>query len=119
MTKRLKAAFLDFATLGPGVDTAPLDALADVAYYTSTPLEQAAERLDGMDIAIVNKARIDADAIERSDQLKLIVLAATGSDNGSTVSSRGELDRTSTVGVRLAAVPPPSSSSTPPFSLTT
>ena len=81
MTKRLKAAFLDFATLGPGVDTAPLDALADVAYFTSTPLEQAAERLDGTDIAIVNKARIDADAIERSDQLKLIVLAATGSDN--------------------------------------
>lgn len=81
MTKRLKAAFLDFATLGPGVDTGPLDSLADVAYYTSTPLEQATERLDGMDIAIVNKARIDADTIEKSERLKLIVLAATGSDN--------------------------------------
>ena len=81
MTTRLQAAFLDFATLGPGVDTAPLNELADVAYYTSTPLEQAAERLDGMDIAIVNKARIDADAIVKSDRLKLIVLAATGSDN--------------------------------------
>ncbi|NNC64349.1 MAG: D-2-hydroxyacid dehydrogenase [Gammaproteobacteria bacterium] len=81
MTKRLQAAFLDFATLGPGVDTEPLDALADVAYYTSTPLEQTAERLEGMDVAIVNKARVDADAIEKSDQLKLIVLAATGSDN--------------------------------------
>lgn len=81
MTKRLKAAFLDFATLGPGVDTGPLDALADVAYYTSTPLEQTVERLDGVDIAIVNKARVGADAIRSSDQLKLIVLAATGSDN--------------------------------------
>ncbi len=81
MTKRLRAAFLDFATLGPGVDTAPLDALADVAYHTSTPLERAAERLDGVDIAIVNKARIDADTIDKSTALKLIVLAATGSDN--------------------------------------
>lgn len=81
MTKRLKAAFLDFATLGPGVDTAPLDALADVSYYSSTPPEQAAERLDGVDIAIVNKARVDAGSIERNDALKLIVLAATGSDN--------------------------------------
>jgi len=81
MTKRLRAAFLDFATLGPGVDTRPLDALADVAYYTSTSPEQAAERLDGMDLAIVNKARIDAETIEKNDGLKLIVLAATGSDN--------------------------------------
>ena len=81
MTKRPQAAFLDFATLGPGVDTGPLDALADVAYYTSTPLDRTVERLDGVDIAIVNKARVDADAIEASERLKLIVLAATGSDN--------------------------------------
>ncbi len=81
MTKRPQAAFLDFATLGPGVDTGPLDALADVAYYTSTPLDRTVERLDGVDIAIVNKARVDAEAIEASEQLKLIVLAATGSDN--------------------------------------
>lgn len=81
MTNRFKAAFLDFATLGPGVDTGPLDALADVAYHTSTPPEQAAERLDGVEIAIVNKARIDAETIDKSDRLELIVLAATGSDN--------------------------------------
>ena len=63
MVKRLKAAFLDFATLGPGVDTGPLDALADVAYFTSTPVEQTVERREGMDVAIVNKARVNAEAI--------------------------------------------------------
>jgi glycerate dehydrogenase len=81
MTRRLRAAFLDFATLGPDIDTATLDALADVSYYPHTPREATLERLDGVDIAIVNKARIDADAIKESPALRLIVLAATGSDN--------------------------------------
>jgi glycerate dehydrogenase len=81
MPRRLKGAFLDFATLGPGVDTAPLDDLADVEYYEQTPPEQMRERLDGAEIAIVNKARIDADMIAACSELKLIVLAATGSDN--------------------------------------
>jgi len=81
MPRRLKGAFLDFATLGPGVDTAPLDELADVAYYEQTRPEQIRERLDGAAVAIVNKARIDAGLIAASDALELIVLAATGSDN--------------------------------------
>jgi glycerate dehydrogenase len=81
MNQRPRAAFLDFATLGPGIDTAALDALADVAYYSHTPPAKMLERLDGINVAIVNKARIDADAIKASPALKLIVLAATGSDN--------------------------------------
>jgi glycerate dehydrogenase len=81
MTKRPHAAFLDFATLGPGIDTGALDALADVSYFPYTPVEQVATRLEGATVAIANKTRIDADAIRAGAALELIVLAATGSDN--------------------------------------
>jgi glycerate dehydrogenase len=81
MTQRLRAAFLDFATLGPGIDTTALDDLAEVSYYSHTPADQMRERLEGVNIAIVNKARIDAQMIRETSSLKLIVLAATGSDN--------------------------------------
>ncbi|HSG64523.1 MAG TPA: NAD(P)-dependent oxidoreductase, partial [Gammaproteobacteria bacterium] len=81
MTRRPKAAFLDFATLGPGIDTRALDLLADVSYYPYTPVEEVPARLDGVAVAIANKTCIDADAIRASGALELIVLAATGSDN--------------------------------------
>ena len=81
MTKRPIAAFLDFATLGPDINTASLDGLAQVAYHDQTRFEEAAARLREAEIAIVNKAVIDAELIEASLALRLIVLAATGSDN--------------------------------------
>jgi len=81
MTTRKRASFLDFATLGPGIDTAALDALADVQYFGSTRPDVMAERIHGANIAIVNKARIDAEMIRATPTLELIVLAATGSDN--------------------------------------
>jgi glycerate dehydrogenase len=81
MTARKRARFLDFATLGPGIDTAALDALADVRYFGATQPDAMAERLEGANIAIVNKARIDASLIRATPTLELIVLAATGSDN--------------------------------------
>jgi len=81
MKRRLRAAFLDFATLGPDIDTEALDALADVSYYPYTPPDQIRGRLQGMEIVIINKARIGASEICATPTLELIVLAATGSDN--------------------------------------
>ncbi len=77
----MKAAFLDYGTLGPGVDTAPLDELVDVEYYDYTVPDDIPLRLHNVDIGIVNKARIDAAAMAANPGLKFIVLAATGSDN--------------------------------------
>ncbi len=84
----MKAAFLDYATLGPGVDTAPLDELIQVAYYEYSGLDEISPRLKHADIGIVNKARIDAETIRANPHLKLIVLAATGSDNVDLVTAR-------------------------------
>ncbi len=77
----MKAAFLDYGTLGPGVDTAPLDALVEVEYYEYSDPDAIPVRLQDAEIGIVNKARIDAATMAANPQLKLIVLAATGSDN--------------------------------------
>jgi glycerate dehydrogenase len=81
MNAKPSAAFLDFATLGPQVDTRPLDELADTRYFDYSNKENLADRLRGVQIAIVNKVKLDRETIEGAAQLRLIVLAATGTDN--------------------------------------
>ncbi len=77
----MKAAFLDYGTLGPGIDTAPLDELVEVEYYEYSPPDEILGRLRDVEIGIVNKARVDAATMVANPGLKFIVLAATGSDN--------------------------------------
>jgi glycerate dehydrogenase len=81
MPGRLKGAFLDFATVGPGIDTRALDGLVDVAYYPHSTGDEIASRLRGSEIAIVNKAKLSGEAIATSKTLELIALFATGTDN--------------------------------------
>lgn len=81
MAARPSAAFLDYATLGPGVDTTQLERLVDAKYYDSSAASEVAARVVDCDIAILNKAKLGADAIKGAKRLKLIALVATGSDN--------------------------------------
>ena len=55
----MKAAFLDYGTLGPGVNTAPLDELVEVEYYEYSPPNEILGRLRDVEIGIVNKARVE------------------------------------------------------------
>jgi len=88
MQAKPRAVFLDFATAGPGMETAPLDALVETTYFAySTPAQMPA-RLEACEIAILNKAKLDAGTIATAEQLKLIVLAATGTDNVDTLAAR-------------------------------
>jgi glycerate dehydrogenase len=75
------AAFLDFATLGPNVDTKTLEALVNIRYHDCSDLFEVGARVANCEIAIVNKSKIGADAIREASRLKLIALVATGSDN--------------------------------------
>jgi glycerate dehydrogenase len=78
MTMRHSIVFLDRATLG-----VPLRAPAfphDYRDYGATIAEQATERLVGATIAIVNKVPLRALTLSRLPALRLIALAATGSD---------------------------------------
>ena len=77
----MKAAFLDYGTLGPGIDTSSLDELVEVEYYEYSPPNEIPGRLRDVGIGIVNKARVDAATMVANPGLKFIVLAATGSDN--------------------------------------
>jgi len=77
----MKAAFLDYGTLGPGIDTASLDELVEVEYYEYSSPNEISGRLRDVEIGIVNKARVDAATMVANPSLKFVVLAATGSDN--------------------------------------
>ncbi len=81
MPTKPAAAFLDFATLGPDVDTSVIDALLDLSYYDYSTPDEVPERIRGAEVVIVNKARLSGEAIEGAERLRLVVLTATGTDN--------------------------------------
>jgi glycerate dehydrogenase len=88
MSQKPSAAFLDFATLGPLVDTGPLDQLVDVQYFDYSERKDLDERLRNAQIAIVNKVTLDRETIAAASKLRLIVLAATGTDNVDSAAAR-------------------------------
>lgn len=86
----VKSAFFDFDSFGPSdLDTRQLQALAPgIALYPATTPRELAARLQSVEIAIVNKVRIDSAAIGASPQLRLICVAATGTDNVDVAAAR-------------------------------
>lgn len=90
MQRRLNAVFLDFATLGPGVDTESLDRLVEARYFDFSDAGEIPARLENCHVALVNKARLDRRSIESARALELIVITATGTDN---VDSRAAEER--------------------------
>lgn len=77
----MRLVFLDHKTMAPYVKLRRPNFAHDWINYDYTEPEQIQERLQNADIAIVNKVELDAQLIETLPHLKLIVLAATGSDN--------------------------------------
>lgn len=49
--------------------------------YPATPAAELVPRLLEADVAIVNKAKLDAEVIARLPRLKMVAIAATGADN--------------------------------------
>lgn len=77
----MQIVFLDRDTLAPSVRLGrPACAHTWIEYPTTTPA-QVVERLQGASVAIVNKVRLGAAELAALPALRLIVLAATGSDN--------------------------------------
>ncbi|MGI9342497.1 MAG: D-2-hydroxyacid dehydrogenase [Gammaproteobacteria bacterium] len=79
----MRAVFLDFDTVGPGdIDTAPLrQHLPELELCAHTPAAQVAERLADAEVVLINKVRLDADTLAGTRKLRLVCLAATGTDN--------------------------------------
>ena len=78
----MKIVILDGYTENPGdLSWAPLEALGDVTIYDRVALDDEDEvirRLDGAEIAVVNKAPVTRRVLESCPNLKLITVTATG-----------------------------------------
>jgi len=86
----MKAAFLDFDTLGPDdIDDRRLRSeLPGIKLYETTTQAQLIERIADIEVLIVNKVKLDSVALLQAKKLKLICLAATGSDNIDLAAAR-------------------------------
>ena len=79
----MKAVFLDYETVNAGdLDPARLlRALPGLQLLAATKQEDVAERIAGHAVVILNKLRIDRALIAATPTLKLVLLAATGTNN--------------------------------------
>ncbi len=78
----MKAVFLDFATMGPGLDLGPLyDVVPDLAFYDVTVTGDVTKRVRDADIVLTNKIHLTAELLKKADRLRFIGLTATGTDN--------------------------------------
>jgi glycerate dehydrogenase len=88
MPSKPAAVFLDFATIGSGVDTSGLDDLARVRYYDFSEANELAGRLARCEIALTNKTRLGQSVINGASALRLIAVSATGTDNVDSAAAK-------------------------------
>ncbi len=78
----MKAVFLDFATMGPGLDTSAMRALLpELKLFDITTDEQISERIQDVEIVLGNKVRINEELMQAHPTLRFIGLTATGTNN--------------------------------------
>ena len=80
----LKIVFLDAQTLGSDISLAPVASLGEYVSYPFTKPEEVFDRIAGFDVVITNKVWMGKEQIDSSPALKLICVAATGTNNVDT-----------------------------------
>ncbi len=85
-----RAVFLDQASLDLGdLDLNPLHTtFGELQLHEQSRPEQVLERLRGASVAIINKVVLDAATLAACPQLKLILVAATGTNNVDLAAAR-------------------------------
>lgn len=88
----MRGVFLDTSTVTDGdIDLAPINASLDAcAYNTLTAPGDIAATIHAADIVISNKAILDSAAISTAHNLKLVCIAATGTNNVDLKAARAE-----------------------------
>ncbi len=77
----MKAVFLDYGTMGPGLDLEPLDRLVDaLVVYDVTSDDEVAERIADSELVFTNKIRLTDELMRVATRLRFIGLTATGTD---------------------------------------
>src|ERR1700742_1377218 len=78
----MRAAFLDFDTVSNGdLDTAAIAASVDGLDLFDIDESRTAERIAGVEAVLLNKVQLDRELLSGAPRLKLVALAATGTDN--------------------------------------
>ena len=78
----MKAVFLDFATMGSGLDLKELESLvSELVVHEDSPEDTVADRIADADIVFTNKIRLTRELLEHAPKLTFIALTATGTDN--------------------------------------
>ena len=76
-----RICFLDAATFGVDYDFNDLSKLASLTVYSHTDSQDTLERIRGFDIVITNKVVLNEAVLSKANELKLICVAATGTNN--------------------------------------
>jgi glycerate dehydrogenase len=77
----MKIVFLDRATLPPQTSLRQPSFAHQLEVYDHTLPEEVAARIADADIVVLNKSRLSAQAIAGAARLKMVAVAATGTDN--------------------------------------
>ncbi len=93
------AVFLDLASVSQDdIDLAPLEqAYSGWTYHSSTKPEATAQRIAGSELVVSNKVLLNRETLQQSRDLKLICIAATGTNNV-------DLDAARELGIRVSNV---------------
>lgn len=75
-----KIVFLDRATIAPQIRLRRPSFAHELVEHARTAPDQVVQRLAGASVAIVNKVKLTADILARLPDLKLVAVAATGTD---------------------------------------
>ncbi len=85
----MKAVFLDYATMGPGLDLTPLRNLFfEFERFDASGASDIAARIEGAEFVLANKVRLTGDLLRAAPALRFIGLTATGTDNVDLVTAR-------------------------------
>lgn len=76
----MKIVFLDAATMGD-VSFEPIARLGEFTTYSTSTPEEARERVKDADVMIINKILVNKQLIDAAQNLKLICISATGTNN--------------------------------------
>lgn len=77
----MKIVFLDANTLGEDIDYTPFEELGEVVKYPFSSSEEVPQRAKDADVLVVNKVQINQETIGVAQNLKLVCVTATGTNN--------------------------------------
>ena len=77
----MKIVFLDVKTIGEDIDLSGFDRLGEVVKYDFSTSEEVPERVQDADVIILNKVQVNEQTIGKAENLKLVCVTATGTNN--------------------------------------